>query len=157
MVALLGLLAVAGYQNREKIGQVLGSLGQKGTNTGGPNESVDLGGTLEGLRGQTGGASLGSILSEGLGGLVDSFKQAGQGKLADSWVQTGPNQPVGTEQLEQVIGEDVLTALVERTGLSRDELLTRLTKTLPSAVDGFTPDGRLPTEDEATRWSRSAA
>ena len=56
MVALLGLLAVAGYQNREKIGQVLGSLGQKGTDAGGPNEPVDLGGTLEGLRGQTGGA-----------------------------------------------------------------------------------------------------
>ena len=155
MVALLGLLAVAGYQNREKIGQVLGSLGQKGTDAGGPNESVDLGGTLEGLRGQTGGASLGSILSEGLGGLVDSFKQAGQGKLADSWVQSGPNQPVRSDQLQQAIGEDVLTALEERTGLSRDELLSRLATAIPSAVDGFTPDGRLPTEEEANRFARS--
>ena len=155
MVALLGLLAVAGYQNREKISQVLGSLGQKGGNPDVPKGSVDLGGTLEGLRGQAGGASLGSILSEGLGGLVDSFKQAGQGKLADSWVQSGPNQPVRTEQLQQAIGEDVLTALEERTGFSRDELLSRLATAIPSAVDGFTPDGRLPTEEEVTRFTRS--
>jgi len=40
---------------------------------------------------------------------------------------------------------------VERTGLSRDELLSRLTRELPAAVDKFTPDGRLPTEDEAAR------
>ena len=155
MVALLGLLAVAGYQNREKISQVLGSLGQKGSNPDGASESVDLGGTLEGLRGQAGGAGLGSILSEGLGGLVDSFKQSGQGKLADSWVQSGPNQPVRSEQLQQAIGEDVLTALEERTGLSRDELLSRLATAIPSAVDGFTPDGRLPTEEEANRFARS--
>ena len=155
MVALLGLLAVAGYQNREKISQVLGSLGQKSSNPDGASESVDLGGTLEGLRGQAGGAGLGSILSEGLGGLVDSFKQAGQGKLADSWVQSGPNQPVRSDQLQQAIGEDVLTALEERTGFSRDELLSRLATAIPSAVDGFTPDGRLPTEEEASRFTRS--
>ena len=32
----------------------------------------------------------------------------------------------------------------EKTGLSRQELLTRLSKTLPDAVDQYTPDGRLP-------------
>ena len=28
MTALLGLLAIAGYQNRDKIGEMLGGLGQ---------------------------------------------------------------------------------------------------------------------------------
>jgi uncharacterized protein YidB (DUF937 family) len=91
-----------------------------------------------------GGAGAGGILSDGLGGLVDQFKQAGQGNIADSWVKTGPNQPVSKNQLEQVIGSDVLSALVERTGLSRDELLARLSKELPDAVDKLTPDGRIP-------------
>jgi uncharacterized protein YidB (DUF937 family) len=145
MVALLGLLAVAGYQNREKIAEALGSLGQKGTGSSGGLS----GGSLE----STSGASLGSILSGGLGSLIESFQQAGQGKLADSWVQTGPNEPVRTEQLEQAIGEDVITTLVERTGLSREELLSRLTTALPKAVDSFTPDGRIPTEQEASRFA----
>jgi uncharacterized protein YidB (DUF937 family) len=30
-------------------------------------------------------------------------------------------------------------------------LLSRLTREIPAAVDKFTPQGRLPTEDEAAR------
>jgi len=69
----------------------------------------------------------------------------------DSWVKTGPNQPVGPEQLQQAIGPEVLNTLSQQTGLSREELLSRLTRELPAAVDKFTPDGRLPNEDEAAR------
>lgn len=151
MVALLGLLAVAGYQNRDKIAQALGSLSQKG---GGPSGGF-FGDSLDSIRGSTGGASLGSILTGGLGGLIESFQQAGQGKIADSWVQTGPNEPIRPEQLEQAIGEDVIATLLERTGLSRQELLSRLTTVLPKAVDSFTPDGRIPTEQEASRFASS--
>ena len=42
------------------------------------------------LGGLLGGASVGSVLSGGLGDLVDRFKQNGQGQAADSWVKTGP-------------------------------------------------------------------
>jgi uncharacterized protein YidB (DUF937 family) len=98
-----------------------------------------------------GGASAGSVLSGGLGELVDRFKQKGQGQAADSWVSTGPNQPLARDQLEQAIGPDVLSTLTQHTGLSREELLSRLTRDLPAAVDKFTPHGRLPTEDEASR------
>src|SRR5690349_19728920 len=125
MVALLGLLAVAGYQNRDKIAE-------------------DLGGLL-------GGANAGSVLSGGLGQLIDRFKQNGHGQAADSWVGTGPNQPIAPDQLEQAIGPDVLNTLTQQTGLSRQELLSRLTRELPTAVDKFTPEGRLPTEEEAAR------
>ena len=75
----------------------------------------------------------------------------GHGDAADSWVKTGPNQPIGTDQLERAIGPDVLASLTKETGLSREELLSRLTRELPDAVDKFTPHGRLPTEDEASR------
>ena len=61
------------------------------------------------------------------------------------------HQQLGPDQLEQAIGPDVLNTLLQQTGLSREELLSRLTRELPAAVDKFTPEGRLPTEDEAAR------
>ena len=42
------------------------------------------------------------------------------------------------------VGQDVLTALVQQTGLSQEELLARLSRELPTAVDKYTPEGRLP-------------
>jgi uncharacterized protein YidB (DUF937 family) len=79
-----------------------------------------------------------------LGELVDSFRQNGQGDVAESWVGTGPNKEVAPQQLEQAIGPDVLAALTQQTGLSREEILARLSKELPQAVDQYTPEGRIP-------------
>jgi uncharacterized protein YidB (DUF937 family) len=153
MVALLGLLAVAGYQNRDKIAEMLGTRKQQaGSGTPGqPSQQGAQGGVLGNLGGLLGGASAGSVLSGGLRDVVERFRQSGHADAADSWVKTGPNQPIQPGQLEQAIGADTLNTLAERTGLSREELLSRLSRDLPAAVDKFTPDGRLPTEDEAAR------
>jgi len=152
VVALLGLLAVVGYKNRDKISEILGTTKQSSGNSPGQQDQKGMqGGVLGNLGGLLGGASSGSVLSGGLRDLIDRFRQSGHGQAADSWVKSGPNQPIGSGQLEQAIGPEVLSTLVERTGLSRDELLSRLTRELPAAVDKFTPDGRLPTEDEAAR------
>jgi uncharacterized protein YidB (DUF937 family) len=147
MTALLGLLAVAGFQNRDKIAEMLGGLGQGGGQAGGAGQSGNqggLGGLLSGLGGAVGGAGAGGLLSGGLGELVDRFKQAGHGETAESWVNTGPNKEIAPPQLEQAIGPDVLATLSQQTGLSRDELLARLSRELPQAVDRYTPDGRVP-------------
>ena len=152
MVALLGLLAVAGYKNRNKIAEAFGGLKQgPGGGLARNNQQGGPGGVLGNLGGLLGGASVGSVLSGGLRDLVERFKQNGQGQAADSWVKPGPNQPLGADQIEQAIGPDVLNTLSQQTGLSREELLSRLTRDLPAAVDEFTPEGRLPTEDEAAR------
>ena len=152
MVALLGLLAVAGYQNRDKLAEMLGGRNQESGSAPGPLEEQGApGGLLGNLGGLLGGASPGSVLSGGLRDLVEHFKQSGRAEAADSWVKTGPNQPIGADQLEQTIGPEVLGTLSERTGLSREELLARLTRDLPDAIDKFTPQGRLPTEEEAAR------
>ena len=154
MVALLGLLAVAVFQNRDKIAEALGGLNKAPGGVPGPGDSpAAQGGLLGKLGGLLGGASAGSVLSGGLGDLVDRFKQAGHGETADSWVRTGPNQPLRADQLQQAIGPDVLATLQQQTGLSQDELLARLTRELPNAVDQLTPHGRLPTEAEASRLS----
>jgi uncharacterized protein YidB (DUF937 family) len=153
MVALLGLLAVAGYQNREKLAEVIRGMGQDRNRLPGEagRQQEGLGGILGGLGGLLGGSSTGSVLSGGLGDLVDRFKQAGQGEAAESWVRKGPNQPISTDQLEGALGSDVVATLAEKTGLSREELLSRLSRTLPQAVDNLTPEGRVPTEDEVHR------
>jgi uncharacterized protein YidB (DUF937 family) len=152
MIALLGLLAVAGYQNRDKIAEVLGGGKQEpGSGPGQNKQQAGQDGVLGKLGGLLGGASAGSVLSGGLRDLVERFTQNGHGQAADSWVKPGPNQQLTQDQLEQAIGPDALNTLSQQTGLSRGELLSRLTRDLPAAVDKFTPDGRLPTEEEASR------
>jgi uncharacterized protein YidB (DUF937 family) len=119
--------------------------------TGSGQNGQGNGGVLGNLGQVLGGSSIGSILSGGLGDLVENFRQNGQGQAVDSWVKTGPNQQLRPDQLEQAIGPETMKALVEQTGLSREELIARLTRELPRAVDNFTPEGRLPTADEASR------
>ena len=140
MTALLGLLAIAGYQNRDKIAEMLGSA-QGGAGTG----QSGLGGLLGQLSGGLGAGGVGGLLSGGIGELVDRFKQSGQADTVDSWVGTGPNKQIAPSQVEQAIGPDVLETLSTQTGLSRQELLARLSRELPNAVDKYTPQGHLPT------------
>ena len=140
MTALLGLLAIAGYQNRDKIAEMLGSA-QGGAGTG----QSGLGGLLGQLSGGLGAGGVGGLLNGGIGELVDRFKQSGQADTVDSWVGTGPNKQIAPSQVEQAIGPDVLETLSTQTGLSRQELLARLSRELPNAVDKYTPQGHLPT------------
>ena len=147
MTALLGLLAVVGYQNREKIAEMLKGIGQSAP--GAAAGQGGLGGLLEQLG--LGGASAGGMLSGGLGELIDRFKQSGFGETVDSWIRPGPNKQIAPTELEQAIGPDALSSLSKRTGLSQEELLARLSRVLPDAVDKYTPEGRLPSEGEPSR------
>jgi uncharacterized protein YidB (DUF937 family) len=143
MTALLGVLAIAGYQNRDKLAELL-----KGARAGGSSGSGQAaGGLLGNLSGMLGGAGVGGLLNGGIGELLERFKQNGQGETAQSWVDNGPNKEVSPPQLKQAIGQDVLAALEQQTGLSQEELLARLSHALPAAVDKYTPDGKLPTRE----------
>lgn len=144
MTALLGLLAIAGYQNRDKLAEMLNGAGANKANRGDGAPESPLGGLLGNLGGMLGGAGVGGQLNGGIGELLEKFKQNGQGDTAESWVSIGPNREVAPPQLKQAIGTDVLAALEQQTGLSQEELLARLSRELPAAVDQYTPDGRLP-------------
>ncbi|OCK54088.1 YidB family protein [Bradyrhizobium sp. LMTR 3] len=141
MTALLGLLAIAGYQNRDKLAELLKGVGGQ-PNTGGGQQPP--GGLLGNLSGMLGGAGVGGLLNGGIGELLESFKQNGQGEKAESWINQGPNKDVSPPELKQAIGSDVLAQLEQQTGLSQEEILARLSRELPAAVDKYTPDGRLP-------------
>jgi uncharacterized protein YidB (DUF937 family) len=133
MTALLGLLAVAGFQNREKISEYLRGSGHLGLGSDNPSGADK---------------NPGGFIQSSLGELMDKFKQTGLGDTADSWVGHGQNQNVTTNQLEQSLGADTLDELTQKTGLTKDELLSRLAATLPKAVDSYTPQGRLPREGD---------
>ncbi len=150
MTALLAMLAVAGWQNRDRLRELLaGVSGQKPTGPSSdanpgthPSNRGAAGGLLGGLF--NGGVGSDKTLSGGLGDLLGTFTGNGHGSVANSWVQTGPNQEVDEHQLSNALGGDTIDQLALETGLSRDELLYRLKMVLPTAVDTLTPEGRLP-------------
>ena len=149
MTALLGLLAVAGYQNRDKLAELLRGSSAAAPGTPGPTQQQQ--GGLGGLLSNLGGGGVGGLLGGGLNELLERFKQSGQQETVDSWVSQGPNKQIAPSQLEKAIGPDVMETLAKQTGLTREELLARLTRELPDAVDRYTPQGRLPSEAEFQR------
>ncbi len=149
MLALLGLLAVAGYQNREKISEALKGLREPGDATGSTSQD-GAGGILGGLGRLLRGASGGGGLTGGLADLMESFKKNGQEEVAHSWVSPDvPTQGLTEAQVQHAIGADNLDELSRRIGLDRTELLKRLSTAIPRSVDELTPHGRFPTEEEA--------
>lgn len=127
-IAMLGVLA---YQNRDKIGDMIRGAGDR-------NPNDPQGGILDQLSKGVSGTALGDIL--------DRFRGAGAGSKVDSWVGTGPNEPIQPSEVEAAIDEDTLTSLSMQTGLSREELISRITRDLPEAVSKMTPTGELPVE-----------
>ena len=153
MMAILGLVAYKALKS---------FTGQPGADRAAPNSpgvpgntsasSGGLGDLLKGgLGGLLGGSAAGSVLSGGLGDLLKQFQQGGHTDTANSWVGTGPNKTIAPNDLANALGSDKVNALMTQSGMSRDELLQGLSQYLPRVVDHLTPEGRLPTEQEAGR------
>ena len=147
LTALLGLLAIAGYQNRDKIAEMLGRSGQSKPEAPGQGGS---GGFLEQLTKVW--AAPAPAASSAVG-------------WANSWsvssrVARGAPRTLGSRQARTSRARRpslsrrwalVLDDLSKQTGLSREELVSRLCRELPDAVDKYTPEGRLPTEADFSR------
>jgi uncharacterized protein YidB (DUF937 family) len=128
-IAVLGILA---YQNRDRIGDAIRGAG-RGTDPNNPQ-----GGLIDQLSKGVSGTALGDVL--------DRFRNAGAGTKVDSWVRQGPNEPIDTHEVESAIDEETLSSLSQQTGLSREELIARITQALPEAIDRMTPNGEIPSE-----------
>jgi uncharacterized protein YidB (DUF937 family) len=142
-MGLLGLLAYRTFQGKGRLADMLGRSPDSPASKGAGSDNW-LGGLL-------GGGAAGGILSGGLGDLIKSFQEHGQGDKAESWVARGPNKPIAPPDLEQALGPEKIAWLMRETGMSREELLAGLSRELPEVVDKLTPDGRVPTEQEAAR------
>lgn len=125
LTALLGLAAVAGWQNRDKIADFAKGL------TGGGAAAASAAAIPGGLAGA-------------LGGLVSHMQSNGVGDVANSWVGTGANLPINGAQLSQVLGPDMVNKISASTGLSPDQLVAQLSAVLPQLVNHLTPSGQLP-------------
>jgi uncharacterized protein YidB (DUF937 family) len=112
----------------------------------------DLGDLLRGtLGGLLGGAGAGTVLNGGLGGLLKQLQESGQGEVAKSWVGTGPNKQISEGDLADALGANTLNEVSRQSGVDRRDLLSGLGQYLPRFVDQLTPDGRVPSEEEASR------
>jgi uncharacterized protein YidB (DUF937 family) len=151
-MALLGLLAYKAYKG-------LGSSqpAQQNAPSRYPSEqpaSAEPGGLAGVLRNIFGGGSVpGPVLSRGVGNTVRDLEENGHGDIARSWVGRGHNQPITPQKLEAALGEDAIRDLMDQTGMEREELLAALSQHLPRVIDHLTPDGRLPTDQEAARMA----
>lgn len=138
MMALMGLLA----------SKAMGSGGGLGGMLGGGQAS---GGGMGGLGGMLGGG-MGGGMGGGLGGLLERFQRSGHQNVMDSWVGPGENQPIAPHELGSALGDDTVESLAQQTGLPRNDLLSQLSEVLPGVVDKLTPHGRLPDDQEMSRW-----
>jgi uncharacterized protein YidB (DUF937 family) len=156
-MALLGLLAykavksfTGGQAGAHPVGP--GPLPSGGSVTPSVPGGGGLGDLLQGGLGSLfGGRDAGNVLSGGLNDLLKQFQQNGHGDVASSWVGPGPNKAISPNDLARALGADRINALTEQSGMSRDELLSGLSQQLPDVIDQLTPNGRVPTEQEAAR------
>jgi uncharacterized protein YidB (DUF937 family) len=149
--------SVTAGQQGGGIGDILGGLlggkpGSASAPTVGANPNASSKDLLPGGLGELlGGAAAGTALSGGLGALIKEFQQRGLGQAAQSWVGTGPNQKIASNDLARALGTDTIDALSKQTGVGHEDLLAGLSQHLPNLIDQLTPNGRLPSAEEASR------
>ena len=139
-----GLMGGGGSAMGGGMGGVLSSLLGGGQQQGMGQQGMM--GQQGGMGQQQGGMGMGGGMAGGLGGLLSSFQQAGLGHVAQSWVGNGPNQPVSPEQLHSVLGQDQVQNMASQANMAPQDFLSQLSQHLPNAVNGMTPNGRLPDE-----------
>ena len=101
--------------------------------------------------GPTAKGVIGALLTGGMMDLVHQFRGAGKTDAVESWIGRGPNETVSSDQMAKVLTEDQIAFLMQRTGMSRQELLAGMSERLPQVVNDLTPDGRIPTAEEMQR------
>ena len=114
---------------------ILGAVSGKSDASG---EANPLMGILGGFLAQSGG----------LQGLANKFAQSGQGNAFQSWVGMGENEPISSNQIQNVLGSEQVNAIATRMGVDPGIASTFLAEYLPKIVDKLTPAGKIdPTAD----------
>jgi uncharacterized protein YidB (DUF937 family) len=80
----------------------------------------------------------------GVGGLVSCFEKNGLGGVASSWVSPGANQPVTPQQVQSGLGNEAISNVAARLGVSPEVASGVVAQLLPHVVDHMTPGGQVP-------------
>jgi uncharacterized protein YidB (DUF937 family) len=108
--------------------------------------------SVEGMiGGQGGGSGAVSAVMEmlqnhpgGAAGLADQFNAGGLGHLVQSWAGPGENQSISAYQIKSVLGDEHITAVANRLGISPDDASAKIAEFLPVVMSGIAKDGQLP-------------
>jgi len=93
-----------------------------------------------------GGASAsGGGLLDGLSNIIGKLSAGGAAPQVNSWVGPGANQPIQPGQLGGALGQQTISEIAAKTGLSQEQLLAGLSAVLPQLINNLTPKGRMPT------------
>lgn len=76
--------------------------------------------------------------------LVTKFESSGFGDKVKSWIGTGDNEPIGRDEVTQVLGQDEVDRIARETGRQPDDVADELSREIPRAVDEATPTGQMP-------------
>ncbi len=87
--------------------------------------------------------------ASGLEALVEKLRNGGLADRVESWISTGANRPVAPQELEQALSTEETDRLASSAGMERPGLLAVLSQVLPRLIDGLTPQGRMPSQEEA--------
>ncbi len=80
----------------------------------------------------------------GLGSILGKAQQSGMGDVVSSWIGSGQNMPISADQLNNVLGSDMVANLARQLGLSHGDASSQLSQMLPEVVDRLTPQGQMP-------------
>jgi uncharacterized protein YidB (DUF937 family) len=84
----------------------------------------------------------------GLSKMMSGAQASGLSAQADSWVGTGGNAPVSGQEVRGIVGDDTVSELARNAGISHDQAADVLAQVVPQVVNGLTPDGKLPADND---------
>ena len=144
---LLGGLLGGGSGSGGGIDDLLGGI-LGGGSSGGSGGAKAGGVNMGALVGALAPVVIGMIKSGGLQKIVQGFQQKGMGAQADSWVSTGGNAEVSGSDMRVGLGDDEVRQFAQEAGIPEDQAADVLAAVVPQVVNGLTPDGRVPSDDE---------
>ena len=109
-------------------------------------------------------AALGPLLAKllksgGLSKMVSGAQASGLSAQADSWVGTGANAPVSGQEVRSVVGDDTVTELAQKAGITDDEAADVLAHGRPAGRERAHAgrERSPPTTTSTSSWRSSAA
>lgn len=80
---------------------------------------------------------------DGVNGIMQQFKDRGLEDTVKSWIGTGSNRSISSGQVRDVLGQERISQLAQKAGVSEDRVAEVLKDVLPDAVDRATPGGTV--------------